>query len=77
MTGPPESNSAASTMFSSTALVSGSACPTTARSKRRAITPNWSPATMAMNRRGKADDDNSRGDRPGPVPRIDNLWSRY
>src|SRR5215831_8685221 len=37
MTGPPESNSAASIIFSSTILVSGSACPTMARSKRRAM----------------------------------------
>ena len=43
-----ESNSAASAMFSSTALVSGSACPTTARSKCRAIWPNWSPALTKL-----------------------------
>ena len=56
MTGRPDSNNAASAMISSTALVSGSACPTMDRSKRRAMWPNCSPtpAKLALSVSGSA-----------------------
>ena len=56
MTGRPDSNKAASAITSSTALLSGSACPTMDKSKRRAVWPNCSPtpARLALSVSGSA-----------------------
>ena len=67
--GRPDWNSVLSAISSSTALASGSAWPTMARSKRRAMRANWSPAPAALapSVTGSAETPVARGRRGEPV----------